>query len=177
MHKTIMTSKIYRTIGVLSTLMLGAQCTAQTATYQYDTLTIPQVGIANSEEPAFYTNVELQLNEQGDLTLVSAEEANLVTIDAVDVAILESFPVQVRVNISGNKSVPCVNLLDAAVAVADSVFTIVLAESRLGPAETCIAMIDPFEQSIDLDVAGLSAGEYTVIVNGVSASFILETDN
>jgi hypothetical protein len=35
----------------------------------------------------------------------------------------------------------------------------------------------PFEESIPLDVAGLDAGTYTVIVNGVEASFTLDIDN
>ena len=90
---------------------------------------------------------------------------------------IESFPVQVSATVSGNKSVPCVNLLPAAVSRKDSVFTVVMAETVLGPAETCIAVLEPFETSVSLDVLGLSAGTYTVIVNGVSAEFTLDSDN
>ena len=38
-------------------------------------------------------------------------------------------------------------------------------------------MIAPFEETIPLEVYGLSAGTYTVDVNGVQGSFVLEIDN
>jgi hypothetical protein len=52
-------------------------------------------------------------------------------------------------------------------------FTIVLAETQMGPAETCIALLDPFETRIPLEVKDLDSGNYSVNVNGVVASFNL----
>ena len=45
------------------------------------------------------------------------------------------------------------------------------------PAATCIAEVAPFQQNIDLDILGLEAGTYTVIVNGVSDTFTLDVAN
>lgn len=160
----------------LSTLFTH-QVLAQPAILQDSTLTIPQAASLDGDRPAYYANVQLNANADGSLTVVGGEQQNLVTVDTVQIMIMESFPVQVSATVSGNKSVPCVNLLPAAVARKDNAFTVVMAETVLGPAETCIAVLEPFETSVSLDVLGLSAGTYTVSVNGVSAEFTLDTDN
>jgi inhibitor of cysteine peptidase len=41
----------------------------------------------------------------------------------------------------------------------------------------CTQALVPFEETIPLDVEGLLAGEYTVNVNGVMATFTLDVDN
>jgi len=69
--------------------------------------------------------------------------------------------------------VPCTKLLEPAVFVESGGFTIALAESKLGIAETCIAVIDPFETSIVLDISDLASGSYFVSVNGVAGEFTL----
>lgn len=150
---------------------------AQTATFVDDVLTIPQAALIDAAESVYYADVQLADNGDGTLSVIAGEQQNLVNVDAVDVLIMESFPVQVSLAISGNLSVPCVELLPAAVARTDSAFTVVLAETVLGPAESCIAVIEPFETNVSLDVLGLTAGDYTVLVNGVEAGFTLDTDN
>lgn len=55
-------------------------------------------------------------------------------------------------------------------------FTVVVAETSLGSAETCTAVLDPFELSVALDVLGLSAGTYRVNVNGAEAQFSLDAE-
>lgn len=150
---------------------------AQPATFDNGILTIPHAALMDGTNSIYYSNVQLSSNADGSLSVVAGEPQNLVTVDSVDVMIMESFPVQVSLAVSGNKSVPCVELLPAAVSRNGNQFTVVMAESVLGPAESCIAVIDPFEQSISLDVEGLSAGTYTVDVNGVSAQFTLDMDN
>lgn len=74
---------------------------------------------------------------------------------------------------TGNKSIPRVDLQTPAIFRDESTFTVVLAETTLGPAETCIAVIDPFVTNITLDVAALDSGIHSVSVNGVEASFSL----
>lgn len=150
---------------------------AQPATFQDNVFTIPQGAVIDSEAPSFLTDIQLSYEGWGYFKLTDAKRNNLVTIDTVQTAILESFPVQVNVNVTGNKSVPCVELLAPAISRKDSLFVVVLAETSLGPEASCIAMIDPFEISFPLDVSGLSAGTYTVRVNGVAeATFTLDTD-
>jgi inhibitor of cysteine peptidase len=41
----------------------------------------------------------------------------------------------------------------------------------------CIQVFAPFEETITLEVYGLTAGTYTVDVNGVQSTFDLEVDN
>lgn len=150
---------------------------AQPATFSDGTLLLPQAALIDESNPVYYLDVQLADNGDGTLSVVGGEQQNLVLVDTVDILIMESFPVQVSASVSGNLSVPCVELLPAAVARKENVFTVVLAESVLGPAESCIAVLEPFTESVSLDVLGLSAGTYTVVVNGVEAEFTLDTDN
>lgn len=157
---------------VMSQLAMG-----QPATLQNDVFTIPQGAVIDNERPSFFTDIQLHHEGSGNFKLAAAKSNNLVTIDTVQIAILESFPVQVSVNVTGNKSVPCVELLTPAISRKDNLFIVVLAETLLGPEKSCIAMIDPFETSFALDVSGLPAGTYTVRVNGaVDETFTLDTD-
>lgn len=54
-------------------------------------------------------------------------------------------------------------------------FHVVMAETVMGPAESCIAMIAPFTQSFELDTFGLESGAYKLNVNGMEAEFDLLT--
>lgn len=158
-------------------LALAQSTLAQPATYQHQTLRIPQGAVVGESGPAYFENIELQADALGRLIVTAAEERPLVSISELSISIMESLPVQVSVNVSGNKSVPCVELLTPAVAVSEGGFTVTLAESVLGPNETCIAVLDPFETSVSLPVEGLAAGTYTVTVNDMQTEFTLESDN
>ena len=162
---------------LISLLVVPLTVSAQPATYSDGVLTIPGVVITDNDTPAYYTDVELALTASGLLGVVQANEANLVTVESVEVQLLESMPVQVQVLVSGFKSVPCVDLLEPGVDVQGNTFQIVLAETVLGPAESCIAVTDPFETLVALPVNGLSAGDYIVTVNGMESGFTLEADN
>ena len=52
-------------------------------------------------------------------------------------------------------------------------FYVVIAETVLGPAESCIAVIDPFTISFELDTFGLDTGTYKLNVNGKETEFDL----
>ena len=161
----------------LFALVMSQLATGQPATFQDDVLTIPQGAVIDSDNPTFFTNIQLSQGDDGQFKLADAQANNLATIDTVQIVILESFPVQVSINVTGNKSVPCVELLTPAISRKDNLFIVVLAETALGPEESCIAMIDPFETSFALDVSGLPAGTYTVRINGeVDETFTLDTD-
>lgn len=147
--------------------------TAQPATFDNGILTIPQGAALSNGEPTFYNDIQLLSDTQGNFTLLAAQQSNLVAIDSVIVNIAESLPVQVSLTVTGHKSVPCVELQTPAIFRNESTFTVVLAETTLGPAESCIAVIDPFETNISLDVTGLESGDYSVNVNGVETSFAL----
>lgn len=158
-------------------LVLTQSLFGQPAIYQDNLLTIPQGAIIDADNPAYYKNIILSNDGNGNFTLIAAQNRNLVVVDSVDVLILESFPVQVWVAISGSKSVPCVELETPAVSRKGSLFTVVLAETQLAPVEFCIDIIGQFETSVALDVLGLEAGTYMVRVNGMEAEFTLDIDN
>jgi hypothetical protein len=161
----------------LFVLVMSQLAVGQPATLQDNVFTIPQGAVIDNDSPSFFTDIQLSHEGSGYFKLADAKTNNLVTIDTVQIAILESFPVQVNVNVTGNKSVPCVELLTPAISRKDNLFVVVLAETLLGPEASCIAMIDPFEISFPLDISGLPAGTYTVRVNGVAeATFTLDTD-
>ncbi len=158
---------------IISQVVMG-----QPATLQGNVLTIPQGAVIDSNNPTYFTDIQLNYNGNSTFTLVDAQAANLVVVDSVQIAILESFPVQINLTLTGNKSVPCVELLPPAISKQDSLFVIVLAETQLGTGESCITVIDPFETTFALDVLGLPAGTYTVRVNGqIEDTFTLEVDN
>ena len=97
-------------------------------------------------------------------------------IDKVEIIILESFPVQVRADITGQLNDGCTSLDDVAVTYADTVFTIDATTQR--PADGfCTQALRPFSESVELGVLGLKAGTYTVIVNDFQTSFTLDIDN
>ncbi len=157
--------------------MLPAFLAAQPATFRDGVLSIPEAAVTDLNESAYYVNVQLQVTGDGNLQIIAAEETNPVIINEIIIAIMESFPVQVSVTVSGWKSTPCVELLTPAVDRKEKLFTVVMAETVQAPGPVCAAVTEPFETNIALDVLGLAAGTYTVNVNGVTAEFTLDTDN
>jgi len=158
----------------LSTLCLGIVSqlvVAQPATFENSILMIPKGAAIENGEPTYYNDIQLVSDIEGNFTLLAAQQSNLVSVDSVVANILESFPVQVVLTVTGNKSNPCVELQTPAIFRDESTFTVALAETTLGPAETCIAVLGPFETNIVLDVRSLDSGSYTASVNGVAASF------
>jgi len=164
--------------GLIFLLIISPVVMGQPATLQGNVLTIPQGAVIDSNNPTYFTDIRLNYKGNSTFTLVDAQAANLVFVDSVQIAILESFPVQINLTLKGNKSVPCVELLPPAISKQDNLFVIVLAETQLGTGESCITVIDPFETTFALDVSGLTAGTYTVRVNGqVEDKFTLEVNN
>jgi len=103
-------------------------------------------------------------------------ETRQADVESIEVLILESFPVQVNVIASGTLPDACTTLNEPAPRQEGNTFVVNLTATRL-PEEVCSQAIVPFDKVIQLDVEGLSAGTYTVSVNGVTGTFTLETDN
>ncbi len=97
-------------------------------------------------------------------------------VEEVSIVFLESFPLQVQVAVSGYLPNPCSWVEQVSVDRSEQLFSVrILRGSNAG--EICIQVEEAFEESIPLDVYGLPAGEYTVDVNGVRASFTFTQDN
>jgi len=99
----------------------------------------------------------------------------LAPVDEIDILILEIFPVQINVIASGNLPDPCTEISEVIKEREGDTFFITIKTYR-SPG-FCIQVIAPFEEIIPLEVYGLTAGTYTVDVNGVQATFDLEVDN
>jgi inhibitor of cysteine peptidase len=106
----------------------------------------------------------------------SGTVAGQASIDSVEIAILESFPVQVQAVVKGNLPDGCTQIKEATTTFADDTFHVNLTTERSADA-VCTQALVPFEEIIPLDVAGLLKGDYTVDVNGVTETFELLTDN
>lgn len=97
-------------------------------------------------------------------------------VSSVDVLILESFPVQVNVVARGDLPDTCTTIDQVISQRNENEFRVVVTTFRQ-PDATCAQTLVPFEETISLDVLGLPAGTYQVIVNGVPDSFTLDIDN
>ena len=98
--------------GMAAVALLSPVLAAQPAIYQNQTLTIPQGAALGDGDPVYFENIQLVFDAQGFFTIADAEERPLVSVSEVSISIMESFPVQVSVNVSGNKSIPCVETVD-----------------------------------------------------------------
>ncbi|NLF65205.1 MAG: hypothetical protein GX579_11470, partial [Chloroflexi bacterium] len=103
-------------------------------------------------------------------------EPREVEIESVEILLLESFPVQVNVIVSGNLPNACWTLNEPRPRREGNTFIVSLIASRL-PDEVCTEALVPFDQVIPLDVVGLPAGTYSVTVNGTTDTFTLDVDN
>lgn len=101
---------------------------------------------------------------------------DLAQVDAVEIALLESFPVQVQATARGNLPDGCTFLDPPIIEREQNTFFVVLTTHR-DEAGACTEALVPFEQAIPIDAVGLPAGLYTVDVNGASGRFELPIDN
>lgn len=94
----------------------------------------------------------------------------------VDVRVLESFPVQIHVGVTGVLADACTSFASAEVTRTDDTFVVTVYTTR--PADRmCAQVVSQFTEVVPLDVVGLPAGTYAVEVNGVRGSFTLTMDN
>lgn len=95
----------------------------------------------------------------------------------VEVAVTDTFPVQVFLKIKGHLS--CAQLGRISQRMKDNNFDIVVGVSSqsYGP-QACFTAFLPFEKIVPLEVYGLPAGTYSYTVNGThSGVFELKVDN
>jgi hypothetical protein len=97
-------------------------------------------------------------DDGGDIVEPSRTTPGPAYIESVDFTFLESDPVQVRAEITGNLPTPC-HLLDIA-QNGDTVAVI----SLYDPREACDQVLQPFATTVDLGPT--ASGAYTLVVNG-----------
>ena len=98
------------------------------------------------------------------------------TVENIEIVMLESFPVQVHVIAKGYLPDSCTRIDSITQKRNNTAFSVTITTIRPKD-KVCAQMIQPFEERILLDVYGLEAGLYSVVVNGVKGSFELAVDN
>ena len=100
-----------------------------------------------------------------------------VYVDSFEILIMESFPVQVMVKVVGNLPDGCTSIVGSkSEMVDDSTFELSIFTERPEDMMCTMALV-PFEESIRLEVEGLSAGTYIVKGFGLEEAFTLDIDN
>jgi inhibitor of cysteine peptidase len=162
--------------------------------FQIDIITLRTTGVECSEEQSdFEERVSLPVNNlPAGVYSVTAEGANSksgsfeftednvlsasgmqsnATIKDLVIDMLDDNPDKVKVTIIGSLKDPCTELEEIEYELEDTTFTIIVKTSR--EADTmCNSQAEvPFEEVIDIDISGLSAGEYSVESQEISRTF------
>lgn len=80
--------------------------------------------------------------------------------------VMESYPVQVSVSISGDLPTPCHTLVIKQQEVTANNEIYIDVSSEIDMLVTCIQKLEPFDTSYSIDLSNLADGEYSVYVNG-----------
>jgi hypothetical protein len=99
-------------------------------------------------------------------------------IDELMVMLMESLPATGAVIVRGNLADGCTQIVDMLVEFHEGsdLFKVTLGTYR-DPDAMCTMALVPVEEVISLPIEGLSAGTYTVEVNGMTTTFELAVDN
>ena len=100
----------------------------------------------------------------------------VANVESIEILTLESFPVQIQVIAEGYLPDGCTEIDEIKTETEGNTFNINITTKRPKDA-MCTQAIESFTETIPLEVQGLSAGNYTVNVNGVNGSFELAVDN
>ena len=100
------------------------------------------------------------------------QEPAQVFVERVDVHLLESYPIQVRVVVAGHTPDACTTVTGVETRRAGNRFIVTLTATRAAD-QVCAQALTPFEQSVSLDVTALPGGVYTVDVHGLTTDVIL----
>lgn len=163
---------------LLASLGCAATAQAEVAVYHDQQFKVPSLVVMNDDGPVYYSDLRFTTNEDGSYTLVRATRRNLALVDSATVTVDETIPAQAELAVSGIMSIPCAALEEPAVLRNGNTFRVILAESALDPDAVCMSLlaITEFDITLPLELSGLAAGEYRVIVNGRSTHFVLHYD-
>jgi hypothetical protein len=127
---------------------------------------------AQPDEPVLVTpGAPVNLPTPSDSSYApQASDANLIRgnvyLDSSELLTLESFPPQYRLALTGNLPDPCHQLRVQTAAPDASSRILMDVYSVAKPDAMCVQMLQPFNASVSLSTSELSAGHYTVWVNG-----------
>ena len=98
-------------------------------------------------------------------------------VEALEVLLMESFPLQARAVVSGYLPDGCTELVEISIERQENEFALTLTTRRPAGDVMCTQALEYFEESVNLEIEGLKAGTYTVIAQDQQAQFILDVDN
>lgn len=156
-------------------LYLGNASAEEAPGFHNNILKIPRVD--TPEQVGKYQNAEFKLAPDGRWDLLQASEAQRALIEGIEIKIIESFPLQIHVVVSGLLPTPCHHPGPINKRFTDNRFEIAVNIIPPQAGTVCITVVEPFETTIPLDVYGLPAGSYQIFVNDKSESFVLNKDN
>jgi hypothetical protein len=95
-------------------------------------------------------------------------QGGAVYVETADLLIMESYPVQVNLHVTGNLPTPCHSFHYAyQIGSASDRFRVdVTAWSEADPAAMCAQVLQPFDETISLPMTGAADGSYSVYLNG-----------
>ena len=99
----------------------------------------------------------------------AAREADRLTVESVEVRIMESLPVQVSASVRGYLRDGCETLGATTQSRSGSTITVAIATDRETD-RSCIQVISPVQQDVRLE-GDFSAGTYLLRVNGLERTF------
>jgi len=105
-----------------------------------------------------------------------AQLENVASIERLNIITFGTYPEQVNVIASGIFPDNCTTIDEITEKESGNTLTFKILTARQTD-KTCIKGREPYEEIIPLDLAGLSAGIYTVKVNNMKESFELLVDN
>jgi inhibitor of cysteine peptidase len=97
-------------------------------------------------------------------------------VTSVEVIVAESYPPQYFAVASGQLPDSCTKIDGSTQTMQGKTIKITLTTTRPDDA-VCTTAVQPFEETIPINVDGLSAGQVTVEVNGVPATLNLTEDH
>jgi len=100
----------------------------------------------------------------------AAREADRLTVESVEVRILESFPVQVSASVSGYLRDGCETLGATTQSRSGNTITVTIATDRDTSDRACIQVISRVQQDVRLEGA-FPSGTYVLRVNGLERTF------
>lgn len=89
-----------------------------------------------------------------------------VYINSSDLLIMESYPVQVSLHISGELPTPCHEFRSQVAGPDEQNRIFVTSWSEIDPNTVCIQVLEPFDLSIPIPMEGSGEASYPVYLNG-----------
>lgn len=105
----------------------------------------------------------------GAASPTGTRETDRLTVESVEVRVLESFPVQVSAQVKGYLRDGCESLAGTSQSRSGNTITVTIATTR-DAGRSCIQAIAPVQENVRLD-GTFAAGTYVVRVNGIDETF------